>query len=255
MPAPTIIAGAPCWIDLFSSDTERATAFYGDLLGWRAEEPEEGFGGYFVFTKDGQVVAGCMANDGSAGMPDAWSLYLATDDAERVAADAVTNGGQVYVPPMVIGENGTMAFVADQAGAAIGAWQANRMPGFAVRGEVGTPYWFELFTRDYERSVDFYRRVFGWDAHAASDTPEFRYTTLGVGEGQLAGIMDMTPYLPAGAPAEWSTYFRVADVDAALGRLVELGGAVVHGVEDTPYGRFAETADPTGARFKLIQAP
>ncbi|MEZ5098276.1 MAG: VOC family protein [Thermoleophilia bacterium] len=255
MPAPTISAGAPCWIDLFSSDTDGATAFYGDLLGWRAELPEEGFGGYFVFTRDGEVVAGCMANDGSAGMPDTWSVYLATDDAERVATDAVAHGGQVHVPPMAIAENGTMTFLADQAGAAIGAWQANRMQGFTVRGEVGTPYWFELFTLDYDRSVDFYRTVFRWDAHTASDAPEFRYTTLGVGEGQLAGIMDMTPYLPEGAPAEWSIYFRVEDVDAALARVEQLGGAVVHGAEDTPYGRLAEAADPTGARFKLIQAP
>ena len=88
MPAPTISAGAPCWIDLFSSATDRATAFYGDLLGWRAELPEEGFGGYFVFTKDGEVVAGCMANDGSAGMPDTWSVYLATDDAAKTMLGA-----------------------------------------------------------------------------------------------------------------------------------------------------------------------
>ena len=90
---------------------------------------------------------------------------------------------------MTIAENGTMAFVADAGGAAIGAWQANRMQGFAVRGEVGTPYWFELFTLDYDRAVGFYRQVFRWDAYAASDTPEFRYTTLGQGEGQLGATL------------------------------------------------------------------
>ncbi|MGH9004642.1 MAG: VOC family protein, partial [Acidimicrobiia bacterium] len=25
--------GAPCWIDLFTSDTEKAKTFYGELLG------------------------------------------------------------------------------------------------------------------------------------------------------------------------------------------------------------------------------
>ena len=38
--------------------------------------------------------------------------------------------------------------------------------------------------------VETHREVFGWDTHAMSDTPEFRYTTLGEGESQLAGIMD-----------------------------------------------------------------
>ena len=53
MPSPTLTVGAPCWIDLYSSDTDKATAFYGDLFGWTAQPPEEGFGGYFIYTKDG----------------------------------------------------------------------------------------------------------------------------------------------------------------------------------------------------------
>ena len=64
MPAPTLIVGAPCWVDLYSSDTAKATAFYGDVFGWVAQPPVEGFGGYFTFTKDGRHIAGCMANDG-----------------------------------------------------------------------------------------------------------------------------------------------------------------------------------------------
>ena len=41
MPAPTLVTGAPCWIDLYSSDTDKATAFYRDLFGWNAEPPIE----------------------------------------------------------------------------------------------------------------------------------------------------------------------------------------------------------------------
>ena len=39
MPAPTLVVGAPCWIDLYSSDTAKATDFYGRVLGWVAEPP------------------------------------------------------------------------------------------------------------------------------------------------------------------------------------------------------------------------
>ena len=46
--APT---GAPCWVDLMTSDTERSRAFYGELFGWTAEEPNAEFGGYFMFTR------------------------------------------------------------------------------------------------------------------------------------------------------------------------------------------------------------
>jgi predicted enzyme related to lactoylglutathione lyase len=113
MAAPTLVVGAPCWNDLYSSDTDKATAFYTELFGWNAEPPEEGFGGYFIFTKDGKAVAGCMANSGEEGHPDAWTVYLMTDDAKAVAEAAAAKGGQVHLEPMEVAENGTMAMVGD----------------------------------------------------------------------------------------------------------------------------------------------
>jgi predicted enzyme related to lactoylglutathione lyase len=121
-----------------------------------------------------------------------------------------------------------------------------------VRNEVGFAAWFELLTRDYDASVDFYRDVFRWSPHTASDTDELRYTTLGEGEGMLAGIMDASAFLPEGTPAFWSVYFEVEDVDATLEKAVELGGEISQPAEDTPYGRLATVTDPTGTRFKLI---
>jgi predicted enzyme related to lactoylglutathione lyase len=244
--------GAPCWVDLMTSDTERSRAFYGQLFGWTAEEPSEEFGGYFSFAKDGVRVAGCMAAQPGAGVPDVWSIYLASDDAGKTVDAASANGGQVHVQPMAVGDLGTMAFVGDPGGAGIGVWQPGLYPGFAVFGEAGTPSWFELHTRDYEAAVDFYRNVFRWDTHVVSDTPEFRYTTFKDGETWLAGIMDASSFLPDGVPAHWSVYFGVEDADASLANIVALGGTVVSAAEDTPYGRLATAADPTGARFKLV---
>ena len=54
-------------------------------------------------------------------------------------------------------------------------------------------------------------------------------------------------------PAHWSVYFAVADADATLAKIVALGGSVVVPAEDTPYGRLATVADPTGAMFKIVQ--
>ena len=122
---------------------------------------------------------------------------------------------------------GTMAVVTDAVGAAIGMWQPGLHQGFGVLAEPGTPTWFELHTRDYDASVRFYQDVFKWDTHVVSDTPEFRYTTLGEGD-EHAGRHHGRQRLPArGRPAHWSVYFGVDDTDAALAKVVELGGAIV----------------------------
>lgn len=243
--------GAPIWVDLFTSDPDRTQAFYNEIFGWTSESAGPEYGGYINFSKDGVAVAGGMRNDGSSGAPDAWSIYLATDNAAATVEAAGAHGGQVIVPAMPVMELGTMAVVTDPGGASIGAWQPGLHKGFGVLGEPGTPSWFELHTRDYDASVQFYRDVFKWDTHVMGDSPEFRYTTLGQGESQLAGIMDAAAFLPEGTPAFWSIYFGVEDADKTLAQIVDLGGSIVEPAEDTPYGRLARAADPTGALFKV----
>jgi predicted enzyme related to lactoylglutathione lyase len=244
--------GAPCWVDLMTSDTAASRAFYGELFGWTAEEPSEQFGGYFSFAKDGVLVAGCMGNQADSGQPDVWSVYLASEDAKKTVDDTAANGGQVHVQAMDVADLGTMAIVGDPGGAAVGVWQPGLHQGFGLLAQPGAPSWFELHTRDYQPAIDFYRRVFGWTTETMSDTPEFHYTTMTGAEGPLAGVMDATAFLPEGVPAHWAVYFGVADTDAALAKIVELGGSIVTPAEDTPYGRLATAADPTGAVFKLV---
>ncbi len=244
--------GAPCWVDVMTSDVDRARAFYGELFGWQSDEPNPEFGGYFNFTKDGHLVAGGMPAMPDAGPPNIWSIYLATDNAEKAVEVATANGGQVIAPPMAVHDLGTMAVIIDNAGAVIGMWQPGTHKGIGVLGEPGTPAWFELLTKDHANATAFYRTVFGWDTSTLHDTDEFRYTTANHGEDQVAGVMDAAAFLPDHVPSHWSVYFAVEDADAALAKVVELGGSIEKPAEDTPYGRLASAADPMGARFKLL---
>jgi uncharacterized protein len=243
--------GAPCWVDLMTSDVAKAQDFYTQLFGWTAGASSEEFAGYFQFEKDGVAVAGGGPTMPGA-MPNIWSIYLATDNAEKTCETATANGAQVMAPPMAIADLGSMAVIVDNTGAVIGMWQAETFQGLTVLGEPGTPGWFELFTREHAKSVDFYRSVFGWTTDTQHDTDEFRYTTAMDGETQVAGVMDASAFLPEGVPPHWSVYFAVEDADAAIAKLTELGGSVEQPAEDTPYGRLAVVADPLGARFKLL---
>ncbi len=254
MPAlDTAPIGAPSWVDLLTTDRDRSVEFYCELFGWSAEPPNDAFGGYLNFRQDGILVAGCMTGDPSADSPSVWSIYLATDDIARTLADAEQAGGQVAVGAMAVGDLGSMAYVIDPGGAAVGVWQPGQHRGFGVFGEASAPSWFELHARDYSRAVDFYRSVFRWPTQVVSDTAEFRYTAYQEGEQWRAGIMDASA-LPDGAPRDWTVYFGAADTDLAVATVQKLGGAVLAEAEDTPYGRVATVADPLGVRFKLVAA-
>jgi len=245
-------AGAPCWIDILTSDTDAAVAFYGELFGWTAKDAGEEYGGYINFAKDGVAVAGCMPKQ-SAEHPDVWTIYLATDDARATAAAVTANGGTVVMPPTDVMALGTMAVITDAGGATVGLWQPGEHKGSGVLNEPGAPSWFELHTRDYDATLDFYRAAFAWDTRTMSDEADFRYTNAVDGEVELAGVMDATAFLPEDVPAHWSVYFQVADIDATVARVAELGGAVVMGPDPTPYGKLATLTDSTGTVFKLQQ--
>ena len=240
-------AGAPCWIDLSTSDAEAIRAFYTGLFGWSAEEPNEEFGGYFMFNgAGGAPVAGGMP--GMPGAPtDLWSVYLTVEDAAKTLESVTEHGGQVIVTPMQVGETGTMGVALDPGGAAIGIWQPGQFAGIVNAGEPGLPSWFELHATNYDTQVAFYRDVFGWTIGELMTDP-FRYSVLSHGDDQLAGIMD------GGEDHAWDVYFWVADADASLAKVTQLGGTVLRPAEDTPYGRLATAADPRGARFKLMAA-
>lgn len=243
--------GAPCWIDLLSSDPDRAEEFYGRLFGWTALHIGPEFGNYVNFRKGDAVVAGMMRNDGATGAPDAWTVYLASADAKATAEAAVAEGGQVLLEPHAVADLGSFAVLSDPGGAVVGLWQPGTFPGTGVVGEAGAPVWHELHTREYARVVDFYRTVLGWDTAVLGDTDEFRYTTMESGGTSHAGVMDGRAFLPEGVPSTWQVYLGAEDVDATLAEVERLGGSVRQPAEDTPWGRLAQAADPTGAVFKL----
>lgn len=255
MTTPDYPTGTPCWIELFTTLPDDAAAFYRSLFGWEQVSAGEEFGGYRNFLLDGSMIGGCMTNTTPDAIPNVWSVYLESPDAAATVESARAAGMHIAVEAMPVADLGTMAMVSDPGGAMVGIWQPGTHHGIGTLGEPGTPGWFELHTKDYEPTVDFYRDVFGWDAHTAADEPGFRYTTYGSGENQRAGIMDASGFLPDEVPSHWAVYFTVADADATIAHAVELGGSVVMAAEDTPYGRLATLADPTGALFKLLQPP
>lgn len=245
--------GAPCWVDLWTSDVEGSRKFYGEVFGWESEEPDPQFGGYFSFLHQGVRVAGAMGDMGDMPANNTWKVYLATSDIERTVADIASHGGQTQFEAMQVGDLGLQTVLTDATGATLGTWQPLNFQGFTVLNEHGTPSWCELHTRAYAESLAFYRNVFQWEVTTVGDTDDFRYATVRDADGgeDVAGIMDARSFLPEGMPDHWSVYWAVDDVDATIATVTSLGGSTEMAAEDTPYGRLATVVDPSGARFKL----
>jgi len=245
------VLGAPCWQDLMTSDVERAKAFYGEVFGWSTNDPAPEFGGYTNFTKGGKLVAGLMPAMPEGGVANVWSIYLRVADARATTKHAQETGSAVIADAMDVGDLGTMAVISDPSNAVIGMWQPGEHKGFEVYGEPGTPAWWELHTRDYDKSLKWYQEVFDWKTRTEGDTPEFRYTTMVDGEMQWAGVMDDSKTLPPEMPSYWTVYFASESADDTLAKITKLGGSVMMPAQNTPYGRLAVAADPMGAAFSI----
>lgn len=243
--------GAPCWIDLASSNVDRAQDFYGTVFGWTFESAGPEYGGYINVAKDGHPVAGLMASNPEFQAPDGWSTYFHTADINATTSAVASAGGSTCIGVMEVPAKGFMAMATDPTGAMFGLWQPLEHRGFELVGEAGAPVWHQLTTRNFRAAVDFYRAVFAWRTESVSDTEEFRYITAWFGDQQLLGVMDGASCLPDGVPSNWTIFFGAEDVDKTLQVIADHGGAVLQPAEDTPYGRLAAAADPTGAVFNL----
>ncbi len=256
MPERDAIAiGAPCWIDLWTSDVEAARRFYAELFGWVAEEANPDFGGYFMFTQQGHPVAGAMGSMPDRPASNTWKVYFATDDAAAVLDAARSDGAESELAAFPVGDLGVQAGLVDPTGAAFGLWQAGSFSGFPATGEPGLPSWFELQTPACKRAVAFYRALLGWQTTDAVDG-DTTYTTIrpdahGAHGADFGGITDASSEPGTPETAHWVVYWRVGDMDAALRRATAAGGSVHAGPTASPYGILATAADPAGAEVRL----
>jgi len=243
-------SGTPCWVDVSSTELDRTVDFYTQLFGWEAQrDPRPEAGGYTMFTQRGKNVA--AASPAPEGMPSVWTTYLATDDVDAAAAKAREAGGNVMVEPFDVFDAGRMTVVQDPTGAVFGVWQAGAHHGSELANEPGSFNWNELNTRDVAAATRFYEAVFGVEV----DMQELVGTPYGVikVDGRPVGGVRHLDAPEDQVPAHWQTVFAVADCDAALTRVEELGGLKLTDPLEVPgIGRFALVQDPLGATFQLI---
>lgn len=250
--------GTTTWLDLATTDLRAAQDFYAGLFGWTFEDAGEEFGHYRMVRNSGALVGGAMDVSGMTcptgqPLPSEWGVYLAADDIDVRLEKAQSAGAQLVVPAHDAGSAGRFAVVLDPAGNAVGLWQAGDTEGYEFTAAPGSPVWFEVMTHDIEAAERFYTEVLDAKLVPMTEPMEddsFRYVTNGAEEEATWGMGDATGVIPEGEGG-WRIYFAVDACDAAVDRIRELGGSLLDGPVDSPFGRIATVSDPTGASFQI----
>ncbi|WP_353828096.1 VOC family protein [Agromyces sp. SYSU T0242] len=245
-----LVAGAPAWVDLTTTDLDATIAFYEQVFGWTAERSDdERYGGYTTFRLDGKRVAGAAPRRDDDPAPPHWTVYLLTWNAAATSERIGEAGGTVLFEPMDIPEMGVMGLAIDATGAVVGYWQPGGLPGFDVYDEPGAPTRFELAADDFEAAERFYAHAFHWEIEHGEGEPGYAvYRHRG---RTFARILDASGIVGDDLPPSWHVGFEVEHLDDAVARAVAAGATLVVPPWDVPDGRRAGLIDPTGAYFVL----
>ena len=269
---PAIAQGRPCWLELYTPDTEAAAAFYSGLLGWRVAPADPDAGISTTVTHRDHLIASFEPQEDYAG----WLVTLLVDDVAAAVAEVEAAGGGVVVPCTEVpgdevdetGAATAFAVVTDPGGARVG--MISTEPGPVPPMGPGMPVWHEVLTDGLDAGIDFYKRVFGWRTrvvpYGGEDLPyRVNYSgtesLCGFGERGAFASEDATPawrvyygtYASEGATPAWRVYFGVENLDDAAARVPALGGRVLSGPQDIPFGKMIQVTDPDGARFMLLE--
>jgi predicted enzyme related to lactoylglutathione lyase len=248
-------------LELLSRDLRRAVPFFQALLDLEViaeDEPQP----LLALAPRGEArpVIGLAEISESAPHPSHWVLHARVASPADTATRAVDAGGYVYMSPEDVrelppglseAEVGGPPEVSDThlIGDPRGAILALVSPASGLEpppAALGAPAWYELLTSDVGGAAAFYAAL-GWEIGPVTGG----CATIGSG-GALLGLIRP---LPAGAPMGplWVPCLRVADLDAALGRVRALGGYFFEDPTPVPSGRSAIIIEPSGATVGLWQ--
>lgn len=186
-----------------------------------------------------------------------WKLYVATNDIEKLFADAVAAGAEVVSHPeryerwpMSVG------FVKDPDGYLVELTQRHPWQD----GDTTTFSWLNqycIYVSDLERTVAFYERL-GLECTSRTDIPHAKeaiveHTDKG-GKIQLAQRLDSDAPIDMGT-AMWKLYLNTDDCKALHERAVSAGcTSVMEPVEPERWPvTIAFLADPDGYQVELVE--
>lgn len=245
------------WYDYNADDTEKARAFYSEVIGWKVKPWEEsGDEPYMMFMNGDTAIAGVMDLPGQAramGAPPHWMAYIGTPDIAATVTKAKELGATVLLDVMEIPKVGKIAVFSDPQGAVFSAYEPleydeEAKPDGQIPGTIG---WHELLTTDAEAAWTFYSDLFDWKKTDSMKMDGGVYQMYGQGEQTYGGFFTKSPDMPG--PPTWLYYINVDNADSAIERAKANGGQLINGPLEVPGGSFvAQFMDSQGGAFAIV---
>ena len=218
------------YVSVWTSDADRAAAFYGHVLGW-------------TFDDSGRHVTNTDQSIGVFSVPGPPTLFCCYAVTDVVAArQSIIAGGGTPGEAQEF-DFGTVIDATDPAGTAFAVFEAK--PGHPRPALNGTgPGELSYLTYEVPDSAAFrafYSRLLFWAFEPGR-----------VDDGW--GVVGAHPMSGAAGGAERAVavpMWTVADIGAAVARVREAGGSVIDEPSQQSYGRSALCTDDQGSRFYL----
>jgi uncharacterized protein len=236
-------------LELSTSDTSQAKAFYSGLFGWSFSDNDMGGGMIYSTFHPSSGPGGGMFS--MPGMPTFWLAYVGVEEINAATDNAKSLGATVHKGPMEIPNIGWMTILADPTCATIAMFQPKDAAQQPPTGGPGSSPFvhLELCTPDTAAAKAFYTGLFGWSFQDMDMGGGMIYSTFKPDSGPGGGLFTMP-----GVPTAWLAYVGVDDINAATDKAKSLGATIYRGPQEIPnVGWFTVLGDPTGATIAIFQ--
>jgi uncharacterized protein len=261
--APRSQQGSFIWYELMTTDATAAKRFYDPVVGWSigTDQVAPDVNYRMVNRSDGGMAGGLLEltpEMRQGGARPAWLGYLHSKDVDGTVEAIKSDGGQVMMPPWDQPGVGRLAMVTGPEGAPFYLMDPippeNDPDAVSDVFSVDQPQhfrWNELWSSDPAKSIDFYKRRFGWSQEGDMDMGEMgKYHFVQHDGVAIGAVMPTMPDMPQ---SMWNFYIGVDDIDRAAEAVRAGGGQIVNGPQEIPGGEYAVNAvDPQGALFGLV---
>ncbi len=240
--------GQIVWHDLASPNPTESMNFYSKVFGWEFETLGSGDQSYYVILAKGKPIGGIFKLANKYGKSGEWVSSISVPNVDDAVEYNKLQGGKTVFKTALFKGRGKTALVQDPQGAMVAFLHADGGDPKFSKPKNNTWLWNELWTTDFEGSVDYYKQLFGFDGKniLGSKKPYYVFENNNV---KYCGVLG-NPV--KGSRSAWMPYIKVNDVNKVMEKARKAGAYVMMEPNaNIRKGSVAVLLDPQGAQFTI----